>query len=102
MNTKHTSLFVSIAAVFAVAAPAPAVEPDTKQSVALMGSQPAPVLVNDSAIQKAIEALIKQQQKKDVDIKRKIPNKLDNPVGQNPLRNSDKVLILGGAEAMPM
>lgn len=72
------------------------------QAVAVMGSQSNPTIVNDSAVQKAIEALIKQQIKQ-LDLKKKIPaNKQDNPIGSHPLRNTDKVMILGGAEVMPM
>lgn len=87
---------------FLLAIPCFALELDNQQSVGLMGSQASPVNLNDKAVQKAIEALIKQYEKKNIDLKKKIPNKLDNPVGENQLRNSDKVLILGGAEAIPM
>ncbi len=65
-----------------------------------MGSQPAAPVANDSAVRKAIQELIKRQQKQ-IDIKKKIPLKLDNPVGEeHPLRNPN--LILGGAEAITM
>lgn len=96
---KLTTLLISLAVA---SAPCLSAEPDTTQAVALMGSQPAaPVVVNDSTIQKAIEELIRKQQKQYVDIKKKIPNKLDNPVGDaHPLRNRN--LILGGAEVTPM
>lgn len=98
-----TSILLSITLVSVFAAlPCFALELDAKQSVGLMGGQAAtPVNLSDSALQKAIENLIKQQEKK-IDLKKRIPNKLDNPIGVNPLRESDKVLILGGAEAFPM
>lgn len=83
-----------------ISAPVLAGEPDTKEAIALMGGQPAaPVVMNDAATKKAIETLIKQQEKK-LELKKKIPVKLDNPVGAVPLRNTDRVLILG--DAVPM
>ncbi len=101
MNKSITLISISFAATI-VAAPCLASEPDTQQTVALMGSQPAaPVAANDSAVKKAIQELIKRQQKQYIDIKKKIPVKLDNPVGEeHPLRNPN--LILGGAEAITM
>ena len=67
-----------------------------------MGGHASPAVATDSAVQKAIEALIKQQGKQ-LDLRKKIPAKQDNPIGEiNPLRNSGRELILGGAEAMPM
>lgn len=76
-------------------------EQTAPQAVAVMGAQTSPVIVNDTAVQKAIEALIKQQVKQ-LDLKKRIPtNKQDNPIGSNPLRHNEN-LILGGAEAMPM
>lgn len=102
MNKTNTLLILSLATLLG-SAPCLASEPETIQTVAVLGSQPAaPVQVIDSSIQKAIQDLVKQQQKTNVDIRKKIPAKLDNPVGEHPLRNSDKVLILGGAEVMPM
>lgn len=101
MNKSLTLLTISVAAAFA-AAPCLASEPDTQQTVALLGSQPAaPAAASDSAVKKAIQELIKRQQKQYIDIQKKIPVKLDNPVGeQHPLRNPN--LIIGGAEAIPM
>ena len=98
MNKTNTLILSSLTALL-LSAPAFANEPDTNQSVALMGSGQAPVVVNDSAIKKAIENLIKQQEK-NVDMKKKIPVKLDNPVGSRPVRDTDRTLILG--DAVPM
>lgn len=98
MNKTHTLLLSSVSALL-LAAPAFANEPDTNLSLGLMGSQPAaPVVVSDSTLKKAIETLIKQQEKK-IDLKKKIPVKLDNPLGAKP-RDTDRVLILG--DAVPM
>lgn len=83
-----------------LSAPAFASEPDTNATAGLMGVQAAPAVLNDSQIKKAIENLIKQQEKK-IDLKKKIPAKLDNPVGAKPSRDStDKVMILG--DSVPM
>jgi hypothetical protein len=102
MNKTNTLILISLATLTFGVAPTLASEPDTQQTIAMMGTQPAPVVVDDAAIQKAIETLIKQQSQT-IDIKKKLPiNKLDNPVGEHPLRNSEKTLILGGAEAIPM
>jgi len=101
MNKTHTLILISLISLVGFA-PCLASEPDTKQAIALMGTQPTPVLVDDVAIQKAIDTLIKQQKNHTIDIKKNIPNKLDNPVGEHPLRNSEKILILGGSEAIPM
>ncbi len=101
MNKTHALVLISLASLIGVA-PCLASEPETKQAIAVMGGQAIPTTVDDAAIQKAIETLIKQQQNQVIDIRKKIPNKLDNPVGEHPLRYSDKVMILGGAEAMPM
>lgn len=97
MNKTHTVILSSLSAL-AITLPVFANEPDTNQTVGVMGSQQAaPVVVNDATIKKAIETLIKQQEKK-IDIRKKIPQKLDNPVGSRP--STDKVLILG--DAVPM
>ncbi len=101
MNKKQISAFISLASLFLALQSVSAKEPDTRELVGLMGSQPAAqVVVNDAAMKKAIEALIKQQEKK-IEIKKKFPEKLDNPLGQKhaPI-NTDKVLILG--DAVPM
>ena len=99
MNKTNTLLLISLATLTFGVAPVLASEPETQQTVAMMGTQPAPV-VDDVAIQKAIQTLIKQQNQT-IDLKKKVPlNKLDNPVGEHPLRNNN--LILGGAEAIPM
>lgn len=77
-------------------------EQTAPQTVAIMGAQASPAVVNDTAVQRAIEALIKQQSKQ-VELRKKIPqHKPDNPIGANPLRHSENTLILGGAEAIPM
>ncbi len=105
MNKLHTIIFLS-ATLLGVSAPCMASESDsTKLTVAMLGSQSGHAVANDAALQKAIEALVKQQQqqqKQNVDLKKRLPNKLDNPIGEHPLRDSERTLILGGAEAMPM
>jgi hypothetical protein len=101
MNSKHTLLLISLATLAGIN-PCLAYGPDTRQANAMLGTQPVPVMMDDAAIQKAAQSLVKQQQTKTIDIRKKIPQKLDNPLGENPLRNSDKVLILGGAEIIPM
>jgi hypothetical protein len=101
MRKKSTILLISLASVL-VAAPGLAAPPETSQVVAMMGTQPAPVIVDDLTIQKAIEALVKQQKQRHVDIRKKIPERLDNPLGEQPLKDNKKVLILGGPDVVPM
>ena len=99
MNKTYTLVLISLA-ILAGSAPSLASPPDTQTAVAMVGSRTAPVVVDDAAIQKAVESLVQKQQP--INIRKRIQNKLDNPVGLHPFRNAENVLILGGAEAIPM
>jgi hypothetical protein len=99
---KTNLAFLVLLAILAGVAPVLAGVPETRPVIGLMGPQAAPVAVDDAAIQKAIETLIKQHKTQPVKPKKKFPEKLDNPIGMRPLRDNDKVLIMGGAEIIPM
>lgn len=101
MNKNAVSFVSSVFCLLSVAITS--AHADSRESVPQVGilaSKSAEVShLTDQQLQKAIKLLIEKQVKQQ---EKRIPNnKPDFPLGQR-LPKSDKVFILGGAEAFPM
>ena len=95
-TTCALALLVAVQLVAPVLA-APTVE--LQQYTALLGSPIVQIPVKDPLLKKAIE-LLQEHQAKPIEAPKK--SKPDSPIGGSRSTDSDKALILGGPDVVPM